>query len=833
MPPAHRSSSSNRSQRRGRSSSRRSRRRSSRGSSASSRQSLVTSDSAAGSVVSSNTGTIESVSEGVATHEETYLGLQHCRTIHYPRGSTKFKVVCCNQGSTCPKSGHKRTSDSERGPEGFYKLAKTKVGGTVKGGILTSHETKAAREVRLTSTRESNRELQAGLQGLQSPNFFDIPGISEAPNPDRTSGALPTFEGTSLLNVDEGLTHDEDEDTEEEEMLDTVPETEAASYAAALQGVPMKAGAPSGSPDVAKPSRLIHPSAAGVSRLPTKPSKSSRKPSASKPKAQGTSSTGTPAPLVASTPVAPAVAPAAAPAATPNAAPTLGAPVTPAGMDPSFALLTGMIQQMMQNQNDMMKQIVENQSQGLNTRSVGPSAMSDTHPGSAPMSRPPPAPPAASVPSTAMAPTPGPVPPPNGVPPVTPAPYPGAAPTMGPSILKTSNLYATQNPVAAPKSMMQQSQDASNLQNLLGEHSSAPQMSAPVPSPSPSGSPNLGAFAPVMDPSVGSKEQAYGLQLCNAVELTKGLAPAALGTYESAKRFCEGLNDVCAQPNIEGTSAANEVEQALTSSLRSITNNRDALSGGAVDSSYGNSSRNALKKIKKLEDLSKLLASVNEEQQSTMKTMLGDLATTLQFYLNISHAEAVVMVHNSVLYRIGQRTLEIYLLFLSTMLTMGLTQGWDVCKVALKYHSDKLGKIRVRYSTRAQVLAANYVHLRENMPSNFCPPDFLRMRMDLLQKSVLTLGDAGVGPSICSHCNTMIHGEGPCPWQQETAQKAQKAAAKALREGVRKSGGGNSGSGGGGGRGNRSNTSGGSGSGNSNGGSNNGGGGGATSTDGA
>ncbi len=117
-----------------------------------------------------------------------------------------------------------------------------------------------------------------------------------------------------------------------------------------------------------------------------------------------------------------------------------------------------------------------------------------------------------------------------------------------------------------------------------------------------------------MDPLQGSKEEVYGLKLHNAVELTKGLVPPALArTYELAKRFCEGLNDICAQPNVEGTSTAQEVESTLAESLKNLTNNRNALSGGKVDSSYSNISRNALRRVTTLAALQKLLASVNEE----------------------------------------------------------------------------------------------------------------------------------------------------------------------------------------------------------------------------
>ncbi len=865
---SHRSSSSRRSQRRGRSSTSRAQSRSSRGSSASSQRSQTTTDSGVASATSSKFGA--QVQESGA-YEEIQLTESHCRVVHFPRGSQAFKVVCCNGVHTCAKSGHKKTPEIERGAEGYYQVSRTK-SGKLNGGIYDTYESSEARLARVTAVRTTNRELQAGIQGLQVPSFFEVPESKDKKppaigNPGVVNDPFPAYDGPNLLDND-GVTSD---DKINLGVMSTVPETATATESPAVTtsvqlGIPLKS-----------PPETVPPTLGITSALPAS-SQLVQVPNMSKPSSLRAALPAAPSFQSANPTAAPVPAPSGAPAASPSAAPfapmpaavapnatvasvppvvtgshttTLAsttfpaasttvpghstepgsvpsqptAPIIPGpmplttngGMDPNFVWLTNVFQQMMTQQNQMMEQLMKKeQAPGPSMASVAPSAAPSAPPASMPPTAPTPdapkAPPMMSNPMTA--PTDGPLPTIHTASAAAPASIPSVTPAAGPSILKSSNLYATQNPVAPPRSTVQQSQDASHLQNLLAGSIPSGNPHATVPPPST----DLGTFASVMDPSQGSKEEVYGLKLHNAVELTKGLVPPALaGTYESAKRFCEGLNDICAQPNVEGTSAAQEVESSLAESLKNLTNNRDALSGGKIDSSYSNVSRNALRRVTTLAALQKLLASVNEEQQNTLKTMMGDFCTTIQFYLPaVDYDTASMMVNNCILFRVGSRTLEIYLLFLSTMLSMGLTQGWEVCKVAIGYHSDKFAKIRARYSTRIQVLMANYVHLRENMSSKFCPPDFLSLRMDLLQQSYTS--GSFEGPSICPHCKTMIHGDGPCPWQQEKASNAQKKAAKALRDGVRTGNGG--GGGGGGNRNNRNNGGGGNGSNNSSGGNN-------------
>ena len=362
-------------------------------------------------------------------------------------------------------------------------------------------------------------------------------------------------------------------------------------------------------------------------------------------------------------------------------------------------------------------------------------------------------------------------------------PVPGERAAAPPSILRGSELHQRENPpFRAPTSTVQAANDDLLHHLTTTNHELAATVPYARPTPTavsllPQGS-MLGK-----DPSIGEKDKVYGIRLTDATGLAKGLAPAQF-SQKGSQRYCEGLVDVAAFPRGEGT-YDNAAGSMLIEALSALVSTKNAGLGGQVDTGFTNAQRNGLSKITTLEKLQTLASTITEESEDLVSAMAGRLGDTVIVLLSASSEEAAMLVQCSPLYRLGTRTVELYLLLLNHLLGLNYkagSNGWAICEQSLKYHASKLARIRQTYSVRIQILAANYAYLRDCLSSDFRPQRLLSMQVDALQASLSRGGSDAFGGTtgICRHCNTGLHGTTLCPWRSKTTVQAKKLGAAAL-----------------------------------------------------
>jgi hypothetical protein len=223
--------------------------------------------------------------------------------------------------------------------------------------------------------------------------------------------------------------------------------------------------------------------------------------------------------------------------------------------------------------------------------------------------------------------------------------------------------------------------------------------------------------------------------------------------------------------------------------MSSLVDNRNQGSGGQVDASFKNANRNVLGKVNSMEKLRDLVETFTDEGEDLVAAMAGRWCNTLTSLLHVEDQEAEEIVQLCPLFRVGTRTVELYLLLLNHLLSLcyqeGSVSGFEHCKASLQYHAGKLGKVRDTYNIRIQVLVGIYVYLRDALSSNFRPPKLLAREVDTLRRrldssSTSSGGTASTTTGLCRHCSTTLHGTAACPWRGVSSAKAKKEAAKAL-----------------------------------------------------
>ncbi len=728
-------------------------------------------------------GTSIATNDNNYAFQEALLNESHCRVIH-KSAAGKFKVVCCNLLDSCELNKHRSTNPDKRGPVGYYQAATHAKSGHFHGCVLSTHETEDARNDRLALERTRDRQLGQTLgllSGGELRNQLDVSPHGE------TIGdwKLPARSGVSsdaAVRSDHGSRQEAPVSLEMNVNAPGVSENAvslglapgslpASSLAAAVSAtkpisfakVPVKIGSVDSSTHVNKapqfPTGGVHtqqfrgPNTTGPSDGGSNPSFSQGSPN-----------------VMTVNPNDPTSAPG-----------TL-----------SLADLTAAVQQIAQGQIAIQQALLSNGNLGGQM----------------------------------------------GAPNVAPAASPSAAPSIDngtpASILKSSQLYGSQNPVVPPKDAAAQAQDASLLQKLAQGENVTPSVSPGVPTVEPTGVPTgmptgvptsafsrpgthlygqstsppvSGTYIPAVDPDIGNKKKAFGLPINNADALCKGMAPGYFGTLDAAQRFTEGIVDIVAYPNVEGTSGHHGDESSIAAALRTLTDQKNASSGGIVDTSYKNASRNRLIKVKTQQELVKLSKDVARSRASHAERIEGSFGSTIQFYHpEIDYDVCLKLGQDTKGYKVGTDLLFLYHQLLCDLVNTAHTQSWDLCKLAITHHGENLAKIRSQYGTRIQVMVGNYIYLRDQFSQGFAARDWLTVRLDYMEEHrANALGSSLSQDTHCSHCGTTIHATSvTCPWKGKSASQARKAAAAYIRKQIS----GSNGSGGGGG-GSRSNTGGG------------------------
>lgn len=315
------------------------------------------------------------------------------------------------------------------------------------------------------------------------------------------------------------------------------------------------------------------------------------------------------------------------------------------------------------------------------------------------------------------------------------------------------------------------------------------------------------------DESLGKSDKLFGVGIDNHHELVKGLTPEGMGT-ETAETFFNQIDDFAAYPKTQGKTVNNEALRDLSVLAKSMLSSRKSSFTGQLDTGYQDSSRNFLLTFVKEKDDEKLrdtADSLSSAEKGLLSRFIGKLCGVLQEVYHYNDPDEVkAMAMTTLVYRIGRDTLVFYLGLLTHHISMKAKKDWPDIRFSLVYHGKKMAEIRQLYHTRAQIICALYIYLRDGDKAKWTNlklvqsqvdrfhKDFVKQMEDLgaaTKKTVPTLKTPdpntekqGAGTPMCNWCRTSLHqgGKQQCPWKAKSrgeAQKAGRAYMRAVSEG--------------------------------------------------
>lgn len=310
------------------------------------------------------------------------------------------------------------------------------------------------------------------------------------------------------------------------------------------------------------------------------------------------------------------------------------------------------------------------------------------------------------------------------------------------------------------------------------------------------------------DESVGESRKLFGVSINNHRTLLEELAPSNAGS-KGAKVIMEQIDDFTAFPRVQGKKSNSNTEE-----FRNLT---EALTGtvqfwnGNNDNNYNDISRNVLGKISKEktdDSFQNLATKLSKKHHSLLDAFKANIAAVLEFVYRITSDQSEYLAEQTLVFKIGQDTLNNYMSLLNYHVGLLNTWTWPQVQVLLKHHAENLWEIRNEFSTRDQVMCRLYTYLRDGAKKNWVSAEVLqeqlvrhRTREDPgggnenrngssgggTQGGDNGNGDDGSGTtnlgggSNCSHCRTCcIHhgGKAKCPWKDLSKNKAVEGASE-------------------------------------------------------
>lgn len=315
------------------------------------------------------------------------------------------------------------------------------------------------------------------------------------------------------------------------------------------------------------------------------------------------------------------------------------------------------------------------------------------------------------------------------------------------------------------------------------------------------------------DESLGKNDTLFGVCIDNHHELVKGLTPAGMGA-ETAETFFNQIDDFAAYPKTQGKTVNNEALRDLSVLAKSLLSTRKSRFTGQLDTGYQDSSRNYLLTFTKEKDDEKLrdtADNLSNAEQGLLARFIGKLCGVLQEVYHYNSADEVkAMAMTTLVYRIGRDTLMFYQSLLSHHMSMKAKNAWPNIRFSLVYHGKKMAEIRQLYHTRAQIMCALYIYLRDGNKAKWTNLKLVQSQIDRYQldfaKQLEEIGaitkkttpplkapdpsteKQGASNPMCSWCRTSLHagGKKQCPWRTKSrgdAQKAGQAYMRAVSEG--------------------------------------------------
>ena len=287
------------------------------------------------------------------------------------------------------------------------------------------------------------------------------------------------------------------------------------------------------------------------------------------------------------------------------------------------------------------------------------------------------------------------------------------------------------------------------------------------------------------DKSTGS--EIHGVSIDVEEDILKILCPKNT-TLEVQQELMETAIDVAALPgklqSLESGNAMNQLAEVVSelSGMQAARNGRQPR-----DTQWRLTTRNALERIKSLEDL---ITSADEISQQKTK-VLGNMDSGMGAILRgegWAVDDAKLYSQASLLPWVVRDTLSLYydlLLFLRTVSSStNNADTWDLTdKEYVQHHADKLCTIRMYANKRSQVVLQTYTYLRDSKNlDKFTSPQLLttltRRLQDIYTAQRPTPAPGPQKGSLfgCGHCHGDFHkgGRKDCPLHTLKINRARK-----------------------------------------------------------
>lgn len=266
--------------------------------------------------------------------------------------------------------------------------------------------------------------------------------------------------------------------------------------------------------------------------------------------------------------------------------------------------------------------------------------------------------------------------------------------------------------------------------------------------------------------------------------------------------FFSQLEDFTGYPRTQGKSNdLGESLKDLLSGARDIYAEEANLVSGFTDNGFRDNTRNVLLKIKTEDQLKEIINDLQGDYHNLLGIFRGNLSGILQqAYGHKTVEECDALAQASMIYRIGRDTLERYQSLLLHLHGTTAQDGWNETKAQLKFHGDKMAKIRTKYQYRETVLCKLYIYLRDAMNKNWSSTKLVQDQMRRLREQVTSgISPGKVTPQTnisgaedsetvlqvysCQHCKSGLHAGGRkiCPFKADTAAMARKKARQAMK----------------------------------------------------
>jgi len=229
------------------------------------------------------------------------------------------------------------------------------------------------------------------------------------------------------------------------------------------------------------------------------------------------------------------------------------------------------------------------------------------------------------------------------------------------------------------------------------------------------------------DPSTGDRKKIYEIVMADTEAMDEALCPPGLA-YEDRECLFEQMIDVGALPGTyrrgdsDGDSGVSaDMQMFATVAMRSW-GGKGRGNGNASNLTWASASKNALDKIKGLEDIERVISKVASIRERLFTGQEQRLARFLHRRRYLQE-DIEAYLENGLLPLLVTRTFRSYseLLSMARLEAYQCTTGWNgsLAKAMVTHHAEKLGEIRAYAADWRDCLLETYVYLRDAEKNKF------------------------------------------------------------------------------------------------------------------